>query len=85
MFEKLLVALDGSEPSQRALAAATELAHLANAEVHVVHIAESEMLMGGGGFSGGDVLEGSRGALSIAVTRPSSPARVARLGKTSGS
>ena len=66
MFEKLLVALDGSEPSKRALAAATELARLANAEVHIVHIAESEMLMGGGGFSGGDVLEGSRGALSIA-------------------
>jgi len=66
MFEKLLVAFDGSEPSQRALAAAAELARLTSAEVHVVHIAESEMLMGGGGFSGGDVLEGSRGARSIA-------------------
>jgi nucleotide-binding universal stress UspA family protein len=65
MFEKLLVAIDGSEPSQRALAAASALALQVGAEVQVLHIAESEMLMGGGGFSGGDVLEGSRGAKSI--------------------
>jgi len=65
MFEKLLVAIDGSEQSHRALAAASELARLVCAEVQVLHIAESEMLMGGGGLSGGDVLEGSGGARSL--------------------
>jgi nucleotide-binding universal stress UspA family protein len=34
MFEKILVALDGSEGSQKALAAAVELAHTFRAELH---------------------------------------------------
>lgn len=62
MFERLLVAIDGSEPSQRALAVASEIARLAGAEVRLLHIAESEFLMGGSGFSGGEVLEGARDA-----------------------
>lgn len=68
MYEKLLLAFDGSEPSHRALLAASELARLAGGEVQVLHIAESEMLVGGGGFSGGDVLEGASGGRAVVKT-----------------
>jgi len=38
MFEKILVAADGSEPARRAAEAAAELAHRCGAELHAVHV-----------------------------------------------
>jgi nucleotide-binding universal stress UspA family protein len=42
MYEKILVALDGSAVSDRVLAAAKDLASLAKAEVWVLHLREHE-------------------------------------------
>ncbi len=42
MYEKILVALDGSAVSDRALAAAKDLASLAKADVWVLHLREHE-------------------------------------------
>jgi nucleotide-binding universal stress UspA family protein len=44
MYEKILVAIDHSAPSDRALAAARELAGLAKAEVWVLHVREREVI-----------------------------------------
>jgi nucleotide-binding universal stress UspA family protein len=44
MYEKILVAIDHSAPSDRALAAARELADLAKAEVWVLHVREREVI-----------------------------------------
>ena len=41
MFRKILVAIDGSEPANRALEAAIEEARVWNAEVHVIYVVES--------------------------------------------
>ncbi|MCE5337490.1 MAG: universal stress protein [Methanomicrobiaceae archaeon] len=41
MFRKILVAIDGSEPANRALEAAIEEASVWNAKVHVVYVVES--------------------------------------------
>lgn len=41
MFRKILVAIDGSEPANRALEAAIEEAGVWNAEVHVIYVVES--------------------------------------------
>ncbi|NLZ29917.1 MAG: universal stress protein [Methanomicrobiales archaeon] len=41
MFRKILVAIDGSEPANRALEAAIEEAGMWNAEVHVIYVVES--------------------------------------------
>ncbi len=44
MYEKILVAVDHSEVSARALAAARELATLSHGEVWVLHLREREMM-----------------------------------------
>ena len=44
MYERLLVAVDHSEASQRVLAAAQGLALLSNAEVWVLHLREREVI-----------------------------------------
>jgi nucleotide-binding universal stress UspA family protein len=44
MYEKILVAVDHSDVSARALAAARELAALSHGEVWVVHLREREMM-----------------------------------------
>ena len=44
MYEKVLVAIDHSAASDRALAAAKELASLAKGEVWVVHLREREVI-----------------------------------------
>ncbi len=42
MYETILAAVDESDNAERVLAAAQELATLANAEVHVLHVWEAE-------------------------------------------
>jgi nucleotide-binding universal stress UspA family protein len=49
MFERLLIALDGSEHDRKALNAAKELAKLAEATVRVVHVREGNII-GRAGF-----------------------------------
>ena len=44
MYEKVLVAIDHSAPSDRALAAAKELAGLSKGEVWVLHVREREVI-----------------------------------------
>jgi len=44
MYEKVLVAIDRSENSKRALAAARELASLSDGEVRVLHLREQEII-----------------------------------------
>jgi len=41
MFRKILVAIDGSEPANRALEAAIEMAGTWNAEIHAIYVVES--------------------------------------------
>ena len=41
MFRKILVAIDGSEPANRALETAIEEAGTWNAEIHVIYVVES--------------------------------------------
>jgi nucleotide-binding universal stress UspA family protein len=48
MYERLLVAVDHSEISERVLAAARDLAQLSGGEVRVVHVRERESLGRGG-------------------------------------
>ena len=42
MYEHILLAVDGSEPSNRAVLAAAELAHRLDTEILVVHVRERE-------------------------------------------
>ncbi len=86
MFEKILLAVDGSSHSSGALKAATELARIADGEVRVVHVRE----FGFGGRTGDVELEGSEaahqivddalGALREAGVRASGTVRGARHG-----
>lgn len=55
MFETVLVAVDGSEPSHRAVLAAEELAALAGGRLHLLHV--QEVLKGPPGALGGNDLE----------------------------
>jgi nucleotide-binding universal stress UspA family protein len=41
MFERILLAVDGSEHSDRAVAAATDIARTSKAAVHVIHVHEA--------------------------------------------
>ncbi|HXY43896.1 MAG TPA: universal stress protein [Acidimicrobiales bacterium] len=47
MFEKILVALDESDHSKKALATAGDLAEMSKGEVRVVHVREVPLGMGG--------------------------------------
>ena len=44
MYEKVLVAIDRSENSKRALAAARELASLSDGEVRILHLRQQEVI-----------------------------------------
>lgn len=44
MFQTIVVAVDGSEPSKRALTAACELARAFGSEVHLIHALENKGL-----------------------------------------
>ena len=48
MFETLVLALDGSEGSKRAIAVATEIAEQNNSRIVVVHVEEDVVGKGGG-------------------------------------
>jgi nucleotide-binding universal stress UspA family protein len=47
MYERLLVPIDHSESTERVLAAAKELAAMANGEVWIMHLREREVMRGG--------------------------------------
>jgi nucleotide-binding universal stress UspA family protein len=46
MFEKILLAVDGSEPSRRAIVVGAELAEAHHSEVVVLHVREHELVWG---------------------------------------
>ncbi len=46
MFERILLAVDGSESSKKAVPAAAEIAHRFGAEVTVLHVREHELSWG---------------------------------------
>src|SRR6266540_770925 len=48
MFERMLLAVDGSEPAKRAAEVAVDLARKTHAEVVVVHVKERDVTWGGG-------------------------------------
>jgi nucleotide-binding universal stress UspA family protein len=48
MFERMLLAIDGSEPAKRAAEVAADLARKIRAEVVVVHVKEREVTWAGG-------------------------------------
>lgn len=48
MFERILLAIDGSEPSDRATAVAARVARVHGSEVFVLHVREKEFLPRGG-------------------------------------
>jgi nucleotide-binding universal stress UspA family protein len=50
MYKRLLVAVDGSEITDRVLAAARELATLSEGEVWLLHVREREVMSRGGTF-----------------------------------
>jgi len=51
MYSKIIAALDESEPSQRAVAAAAELAALSGGSLHLLHVRERQDVVGKGGGS----------------------------------
>ena len=44
MFETIVVAIDGSDPSKRALEAACTLARAFGSEIHLIHARELKMM-----------------------------------------
>lgn len=48
MYDKILVAIDGSDPSKQALAEALRVARLAGAELRVVHVLDATSPLGMG-------------------------------------
>lgn len=48
-FDTILVAVDMSEQSNRAVAAAEDLARLSGGRLHIVHVKERELISGKGG------------------------------------
>jgi nucleotide-binding universal stress UspA family protein len=86
VFERVLVAVDGSGPAGRALAAAAELASRPGTEVHLVHVRE----FGFAGHAGEDEPEGAAAAhriledaaevITAAGVTPTSALRGCRVG-----
>lgn len=66
MYERLLVAVDHSEVSERVLAAARDLAKLSGGEVWVVHVREAES-MGRGGVMQVETTDEAKSTLDSAV------------------
>ena len=67
MYEKILVAVDHSEVSARALVAARELASLSNGEVWVLHLREREMMGKTGMLTSAESSDEAGAAVSAAV------------------
>ena len=67
MYEKILVAVDHSEVSTRALAAARELASLSHGEVWVLHLREREMMGKTGMMTSAESSDEAGAAVSDAV------------------
>jgi len=67
MYEKILVAVDHSEVSARALVAARELASLSNGEVWVLHLREREMMGKTGMLTSAESSDEAGAAVSTAV------------------
>jgi nucleotide-binding universal stress UspA family protein len=65
MFERLLLAVDGSEGSRRAGEVATELARLSGGEVIVCHVTEAEPEMSRGGLDPGEAPEHGEGVATF--------------------
>ena len=51
MFDSILLAVDESEQSDRAVAAARDLAKLSGGQVHLFHVRERQVVVGKGGGS----------------------------------
>jgi nucleotide-binding universal stress UspA family protein len=51
MYDKILMAVDGSDVTERVINAARELASLADGEVWVLHVREKEVMPRGGFFA----------------------------------
>ena len=66
MYERLLVAVDHSEVSERVLAAARDLAKLSGGEIWVVHVREAES-MGRGGVMQVETTDEAKSTLDSAV------------------
>jgi nucleotide-binding universal stress UspA family protein len=67
MYEKILVAVDHSEVSARALTAARELASLSHGEVWVLHLREREMMGKTGMMTSAESSDEASTAVSDAV------------------
>lgn len=90
MFEKVLVAVDGSSHAEKALKAGGELARLGDGEVRVLHVREVYMFPRGGDSSeedrqqAADLVEGAverlrvKGVKASGATRAAINGRVAR-------
>ena len=67
MYEKILVAVDYSEASTRALVAARELAELSHGEVWVLHLRERELAAKAGAIPPNESNEEARAAVDASV------------------
>jgi nucleotide-binding universal stress UspA family protein len=67
MYDKILVALDYSEPSGRALIAARDLARLSGGEVWVLHLIEREVAAKTGMLTSDETLDQAREAVEGSV------------------
>lgn len=69
MFDKILVAVDHSEISDRALDAARDLALLSNGEVWVLHMREREVAVKTGVSLSDESMDEARAAVAAAVDK----------------
>jgi nucleotide-binding universal stress UspA family protein len=67
MYDRILVAVDHSEISDRAVVAARDLAVLSNGEVWVLHLREREMAAKTGAFVTGEATDDANAAVAAAV------------------
>jgi nucleotide-binding universal stress UspA family protein len=76
MFQSIVVAVDGSEPSKRALEAACSLARAFGSEVNLVHARESKRQQSGTAQETAAVLEAAVAQAEKAGVTPSSATAV---------